>query len=299
MVLSVAKLFRPLIESKGVRFNVRCDFPEDMLVLSDENRLRQVLVNLLGNSLKFTDQGSIGLSVKRGAEPEILIFEVSDTGIGMSLQTLESLFQPFEQGRSESERGRGGTGLGLTISRKLCELMGGTVTAQSALREGTTFTASISAPQQRSEERPHLVAAVRGVQEAFTLPSTVKILLVEDNEANAFLMKRLIAKWGGAVVHAKNGQEAVELAQSTPFDIILMDCQMPVMDGFEATRAIRAGEGKSKATPIIALTANAFGEYQKICEDAGMNDFVTKPIDVGQLTKCLQGYLPPSSKMTT
>jgi CheY-like chemotaxis protein len=119
----------------------------------------------------------------------------------------------------------------------------------------------------------------------------VQILLVEDNDINALLVKRLISKWGGVVVHAKNGREAVSLAEANRFDLILMDCQMPVMDGFEATRIIRAGAGKSKAASIIALTANALEESRKMCEAAGMNDFVAKPIDAAQLKVVIQSWL--------
>lgn len=288
---SVVKLFRPLVESKGVAFTLECDLPDDELVLSDENRVRQILVNLLGNAMKFTDQGSIALRLMREPGSHLIEIEVSDTGIGMSPQTLESLFQPFEQGRSQSERGRGGTGLGLTISKKLAELLGGGISAQSSLKGGTTFKVTIDAPLQLSERNPEPPLAAVAPQTPFAIPTEIKILLVEDNDANAFLMKRLFAKWGGSLAHAKNGREAVALAEQTLFDIILMDCQMPVMDGFEATRMIRSGEGRSKTTPIIALTANAFGEYQQMCGDAGMDDFVTKPIDMSQLVNCLRRYL--------
>lgn len=288
---SIEKLFRPLIEDKGVSFHLECDLPEGLLVVSDENRIRQVLVNLLGNAMKFTDQGSITLRMRSKPHSPQIEIEVSDTGIGMSSETIETLFQPFAQGRSELERGRGGTGLGLTICKKLAELMGGGITAESSLSGGTTFRVTIEAPQAPVERPSEHSSAVTESQAPFSIPDDVKILLVEDNNVNALLVKRLLAKWGGSVAHAKNGREAVDLAEETYFDIILMDCQMPVMDGFEATRMIRAGEGRSKTSPIIALTANAFSDSEKMCFDAGMDDFIAKPIDLQRFVGCLRRRL--------
>jgi len=289
LVLSVARLFRPLIEGKGLAFEVECSWNSDTEVLADANRVRQVLVNLLANALKFTDAGVIRFICVPGPEHNQIRFEIQDTGIGMSAETLQSIFQPFEQGRSEGERGRGGTGLGLTISRKLCELMGGTVVAEAIQPHGTRFIASIKAEQQRATAVPLHITASALVE--IPLGTEVQILLVEDNDINALLVKRLISKWGGVVVHAKNGLEAVSLAEANRFDLILMDCQMPVMDGFEATRIIRAGAGKSRAASIIALTANALQESRKMCEAAGMNDFVAKPIDAAQLKVVIQSWL--------
>lgn len=289
LLQSVARLFRPLIEGKGLVFEVQCGFDDGVEVVADPNRVRQVLVNLLANALKFTDAGAVRLVCVPGGERNQVRFEVQDTGIGMSAETLQSLFQPFEQGRSEVERGRGGTGLGLTIARKLCELMGGTVVVEAVQPRGTRFIASIIAEPQKV---PTVSAPVTSSAAAdLILGPEEQILLVEDNDINALLIKRLISKWGGVVVHAKNGREAVSLAEANQFDLILMDCQMPVMDGFEATRIIRAGAGKSKAASIIALTANALEESRKMCEAAGMNDFVAKPINAAQLKMVIQGWL--------
>lgn len=288
VVSSIARLFRPLIQEQGLNFDVFENAPNKLQLLGDENRIRQILVNLLSNALKFTDTGTISLTVSYDLAGEVLKLVVSDTGMGISPETLEHLFTPFELGASQEERNRGGAGLGLTISKKLSELMGGDICVESVYGNGATFTVTISAPR----------IAVSAVQEptnredlTFVFPANSKVLIVEDNLVNARLMSRIIAKWGGDFVLARDGQEAIQLAEETEFAIIFMDCQMPVLDGFAASRHIRAGKGRSKRSPIIGVTANAFEEYLGMCREAGMSDVVTKPIGIPELLQSIRRVL--------
>jgi signal transduction histidine kinase len=288
VVASIARLFRPLIQERGLTFDVFENAPNELRLIGDENRIRQILVNLLSNALKFTDRGEIRLSVSYDPVVESVEFMVSDTGMGISPQTLEHLFTPFELGVSQEERSRGGAGLGLTISKKLSELMGGDIRVESVYGSGATFTVTISAPMvtvstaHEPENREDLT---------FVFPANSKVLIVEDNLVNARLMSRLIAKWGGEFVLARDGREAIQIAEETEFTVIFMDCQMPVLDGFAASRSIRSGKGRSRSSPIIGVTANAFEEYLDLCREAGMSDVVTKPIGISELLQSIRRAL--------
>jgi CheY-like chemotaxis protein len=217
-------------------------------------------------------------------------FSVEDSGLGMTEEALGRLFRPFEQASSETASEYGGTGLGLFICRNLVELMGGTIEVQSTEGVGTTFQFSIPLPES---ELPQVVADPSETPETAAAISNIEVLLAEDNDVNAIIVEHFIESMGGHLHRVRNGAEAVRLAAETRFDIILMDCQMPVLNGYDAARQIRAVEGVNVAVPIIALTANTSIEDEKACRDAGMNGFVSKPIDADQLRKAITSLLIP------
>jgi CheY-like chemotaxis protein len=243
------------------------------VLIGDETRLRQVLINLIGNSIKFTQRGSINLNVEvlnSTDKEQRLRFEVIDTGIGMSEAFVSKIFDKFSQEQNSASRSYEGTGLGMAISRDLVQLMGGEIEVISALNEGTTcrFDLSFSIGSQDS-----LVSKSRQVKEG-TFKGK-KALLVEDNSMNRFIAKHSLNYLGIETIEAENGQIATEIVSSQKFDLILMDIQMPVMDGVEATIYIR--NILKIDTPIIALTANAFKHDIDLYLKSGMNDFITKP----------------------
>ncbi len=276
--------------------SLEADIPPELAspILGDPLRLGQVLTNLIGNAVKFTEQGSVQVSVtllEQSAEQLFLQFEVRDSGIGMSPACLAELFQPFTQADSSITRKFGGTGLGLSISKRLVNLMGGIIWAESTQNEGssfffTTIVKTIDSPAVQPHTSTAVEPACSGVIRQITdndSPedlSYLRILLAEDNEINQLLTTELLKKRGIAVDIAANGAEAVErvLLGSVRYDLILMDIQMPVMDGYEATRRIRC-DPRFSELPIIAVTAHAYLEEQQQCQEAGMNDHIVKPLN--------------------
>ena len=245
------------------------------VLIGDETRLRQVLINLLGNAIKFTEKGSINLSVQLISEEidgQILRFEVADTGIGMSANFVSKIFDKFSQEHDTSNRKYEGTGLGMAISNDLLTLMGGTLQVESIKNQGTTFSFELTFPISNTN---HLIVNHQKINQGSFIGK--KALLVEDNEMNRFIAMQSLDYLGFKTVEAENGLIATELIQKENFDLILMDIQMPVMDGAEAATYIR--EELKKSTPIIALTANAFKHDIDLYLKKGMNDFITKPYD--------------------
>ncbi|MEZ4647994.1 MAG: ATP-binding protein [Candidatus Eisenbacteria bacterium] len=254
----------------------------------DPGRLRQILINLLGNAAKFTHEGFIELRARvepLSDETRVVVFEVEDSGVGIPPEAQEKLFQPFTQADSTTRRRFGGTGLGLSISKQLVELMGGTLSFESTPGTGSTFrfeiplevsTGRADGVRERTREGqlPHDEGPVPDVEAV-----RVRILLVEDNIVNQKVARRILEKAGHRVDCAANGREAVEAVSSLPYDLILMDCQMPEMDGFEATTRIRALSEPTCRIPIIALTANAIQGTRERCLVAGMDDYLSKPIN--------------------
>ncbi len=258
----------------------------------DVGRLRQVLMNLLDNAVKFTSRGSVTLRVTRGAAPCQINFEVTDTGEGISPDRIDDLFKPFVQADSSTTRRFGGTGLGLAISRQIVELMGGRIRVESSLGKGTSFRFEImfSAPISG-------VARASSPEPAGRLPaarSAHRLLLVEDNLVNQKVALLQLRQLGYEADLAGDGSLALEALAAKRYDLILMDCQMPVMDGYDATQAIRSGTiaGVDPRIPIVALTANAMPDDLERCRAVGMNDCLTKPVLASALAVAITRYLP-------
>lgn len=297
------------------------------IFLGDSLRIRQVLVNLLGNAIKFTERGRVQLKVGRAptqlgeptdsddasADPRVL-FEVIDTGIGIPAEAQNRLFSLFSQVDSSSTRRHSGTGLGLVISKELVEAMGGTIGMESVAHQGSRFWFCL--PLRRTRELPVSMSVdiASGLmrpgppqaesQATATEPadSRQRVLLAEDNIVNQKVAVIMLARLGYAVDLAENGEEAIQAANRRPYGLILMDVRMPVMDGLDATRAIRAGAATAQLnalTPIIAVTANALEQDRQECLAAGMNDFLPKPLLMDQLDRCLKQWLPKPPKQTT
>jgi CheY-like chemotaxis protein len=232
-----------------------------------------MLFNLLSNAVKFTDDGSITVSVDWRAADSRLIIAVADTGVGIPTDRLARIFDSFEQVDAGTTRKYGGTGLGLAISRKLAEIMGGRLTAESVEGEGSTFVLSlpmesVAKPAEEARRRPAQQAGLYG-----------KVILAADDHAvNRRILSLLLEPHGCTIVLVENGAEAVEAARTQRFDAILMDMQMPVMDGLEASAGIRAS-GMNRRTPVIALTANAMDVHRAAWDSLGVHAFLTKPID--------------------
>jgi FOG: CheY-like receiver len=228
----------------------------------------------------------------------MLLCQVRDTGIGISEQQLETLFDPFTQADASITRKYGGTGLGLAISRHLTQLMEGEIGVDSHQGQGTTFRLSIPF-LSCTEADLDLLQREKAVQ-APKQSRPVRLLLVEDNATNQLVARTILEKLGHTVVLAGNGKEALELLHMIPVDLVLMDCQMPVMDGFEATRRIRAGEAgeQNRLLPVLAMTAHAFAEDRERSRAAGMDDYLTKPVQLTTLSKAVttwQGGIMASS----
>jgi CheY-like chemotaxis protein len=265
-------------------------------VVGDPVRIRQVLTNLCDNAIKFTAHG--GVVVEITAEPGVsadgnLTVEIAvrDTGIGIDPDKQSGVFAAFHQADTSITRQFGGTGLGLTICARLVELMGGRIWLESVPGQGSTFrfTVHVNAPDTDSA---HL-ASPTPTPQAPALPdsSAMLVLLVEDHPINQMLVKTLLGNWGHTVVVANNGQEAVDLFPNRPWSAVLMDMQMPVMGGLDATRALRLLEGTAQHTPIIAMTANAMEADRQACLDAGMDDYLAKPFNATALQAMLVRYV--------
>ncbi|WP_167784648.1 ATP-binding protein [Ramlibacter rhizophilus] len=287
LVRETGDVFADRARSKGIDFAVELAPEVPRWVTLDANRLRQILMNLLGNAMKFTAAGSCSLRVGTGmlARQRSLQFAVTDTGIGIPPEDQAKLFKRFSQVDASSTRRFQGSGLGLAISRDLAQLMGGDIRLSSATGAGSTFTLEI----------PLVEAAAAAPQAADTAAaaSTRALLLVEDNPINQLVAQALLEKLGYSdVTVAEHGEEALRLAQERAFDLVLMDCQMPVMDGFEATRRMRE---QGMHMPIVALTAGAVSNDRERCLESGMNDYVAKPIDAGLLGGVLSFWLASTS----
>ncbi len=298
---------------KGLAFV--SNFPPDLprVVVGDPGRLRQVLRNLLGNALKFTDSGEIGIHAELLNEATNVIqfrFTVHDTGIGMTIDQQHRLFESFTQVDGSSTRRHGGTGVGLAISKQLVELLGGEIGVSSEPGHGSRFwfTASFgkAEPEQlRTPAKPAVLpkppvrpvaqklpasAPARPVQKPVPVASHLRILLAEDNEINQRITLRLLEKLGVPADAVVNGREAVQALEKRKYHLVLMDCQMPEMDGFEATAIVRSRE-VGNHTPICALTANAMEGDRERCLAAGMDDYISKPVGLEKLQKAVDRWV--------
>jgi signal transduction histidine kinase len=300
LIDDVRRTYEFPLSEKGLRLNLIIDesLPEDFV--GDPTRLRQILVNLLSNAVKFTDAGHVEIRVhpRSATMREVDVrFTVADTGIGISEKDQSRIFMPFTQVDSSVSRRQSGIGLGLSIASDLVRAMGGVLSVKSELGAGSEFSFSIplakdiagpsalglSERDAARSERPSL-AEMPPVE-------SLRVLLAEDVPANQMLVCRALQRRGHCVEVARNGHEAVEIAGKHRFDVILMDIQMPGLDGFQATSELRSRENGSR-TPIIALTAHAMAGDRQRCLDAGMDDYLAKPLDLAQLVQAVEAYSP-------
>jgi len=293
LLSSTHQILSTNVQNKDIDLIFDIDQDTPSWIEGDPIRLQQILFNLLSNAIKFTHHGSVRLQAKRVFQVDRntvkLQIMISDTGIGLNKEQIKYVFSAFHQADASTTRKYGGTGLGLAISKQLIEIMNGSINVNSQLGKGTQFT--ILLPVTLTQELPTVTNPIQPI-----LPwgdfSKLKVLLTEDNSVNQLIISSLLKQIGIDVEIAHNGEEAFSLVskQTVPFDLILMDCEMPILDGLEATRHIRIWEQGLQRKPvyIIALTAHALPEYHKRCLDAGMNDYLTKPLLLEQLmTKLL------------
>jgi signal transduction histidine kinase/ActR/RegA family two-component response regulator len=327
LIHDVRMLMADQARAKGLTLAVLLPDSLNIMVVGDAHRLLQILTNLVGNAIKFTSQGSVTIRVALDREfgnSIRLRFEISDTGIGIPPDKHDAIFDAFTQADSSMTRRYGGTGLGLSIVRQLCHMMDGDIGVDSVVGAGSTFWFTVLL--ERSVGPPVLAPTLRPApaqsalqeslrpSESFVSPSgkdfqdsleragrtSISILMVEDNPANMRVTQALLESLGCKVTSARNGMEAVAIYRDQPFDLVLMDCQMPEMDGYEATRAIRQIETyQSRRTPIIALTAHAMQGSREASLASGMDDQLTKPLTLAMLTTKLLEWLAAGATIPT
>lgn len=300
---SVMAVLTPRAQGKGIKLDLNLSAADSFEYIGDSHRIRQILYNLIGNAIKFTSQGSVVVTVT--LIPSGLRIDVRDTGIGIPDEARQSLFNNFVQVDSSTSRQFGGNGLGLVICRKLVEGLGGTIGVESEYGKGSCFWFALplkvieKAPQ---EVRAPAASAEDNASHAKTESAALPLLLVEDHPVNQKLALTLLERLGYSAELAADGQQAVDAALQKQYALILMDLQMPVMNGFDAAMKIRSGGGPNSQTPIIALTANAMQTDKNACLQAGMNDFLTKPFNKKNLADRISAHLktaPPEAAPST
>ncbi len=313
-------LSRPQAAAKGLslRFGLDDDVPG--WVLADPTRLRQILLNLLSNALKFCDRGEVGCQWRRGVGPlgeDLLLVDVSDTGPGIDADLQARLFQRFSQGDASTSRRHGGAGLGLEISRRLARAMGGDIHVQSVPGQGARFTlalplragAGAELPAERlpgmtppSATVPATVPATgAGTSAAASLapvpaPASLRVLVSEDNPTNRIVIEAMLERLGHRPTLCENGLQALHALRQESFDVVLMDLHTPQMDGFEATRHMRELPAPRGQVPIVAFSADAFEESRQRADEAGISAFLSKPVELETLRACLQAFVPASTR---
>lgn len=305
LLADVRSLMDVRAAEKDLSLNFAFDSPIPKTIRSDEKRLKQILVNLIGNAVKFTEGGSVNVNVCF-LDDGFLEFNVTDTGIGMDTKLLKKLFQPFTQGDSSLNREFGGTGLGLTISQRLAELLGGEITASSTGGTGSRFTLRIAVGSLTNVPMvmPDLLVRTANTRKSqlVDLPKVSgRILVVDDRRDIRHVAQHILVEAGATVSAAEHGQEAIELieqaeSEGSAYDLIVMDMQMPVLDGYQATRKLR-DSGFDK--PIVALTAHAMRGDRQRCIDAGCSDYLTKPLDRPVFLNLLASYLDLNAQQQT
>lgn len=291
MLSDVVSPLRFMAEDKGIQLIEECDDNMPVAIWGDSTRLKQVVTNLVSNAVKFTDHGRVTVAMKSVGSQYVI--KVQDTGMGMDSGQLAHIFEAFGQGDSSITRTHGGTGLGLTITNRITQMMGGAVNVDSELGVGSTFSVQVPLRAASAEELESSEQIKEGL-----LFDHESILVVEDNQVNQQIALHLLSEANLNVTLAENGKEAVEFVQKEDFKVVLMDLQMPVMDGLEATRHIRKMGGDVKDIPIIAMTAHASTEHIEECMEVGMNAHTTKPINVDVLLNTIAKWVHPSGLAT-
>jgi two-component system, sensor histidine kinase len=294
----VERLMSIQADAKHLQLTLQVGSQVPSWIMADAARLRQIFINLCGNAIKFTATGAVSVDVQLvggDAQRAQLRFEVSDTGIGIPQQRVGALFQPFAQADSSVTRRFGGTGLGLSIVKRLVDLMGGEVGVHSVEGSGSRFWVTVqfelpALTPAAAPRIPHLDATPQQRRDSAT--AGPRILLAEDNDVNRLVACRTLERLGCHVECVSDGRQAVEAWQRGGYQLILMDCQMPILDGYEATREIRSREPAGQRIPIVALTAHAMKDDDIKCRQAGMDDYLTKPVVRQRLADCLQRLLP-------
>ena len=288
---SLDDIFYIQAKEKGVNFTIDLGASANTILLGDPVRLNQVLINLISNALKFTHTGSIKITVvgKKIKNKILIRFNIEDTGVGIPADKLTTIFESFSQADASVTRKYGGTGLGLTIVKQLVELQHGTITVKSEENIGSTFVVSI--PYSLTTSKKKMVESISSSREINSKSvKGLRILLVEDNDINRLYASSILKNWDCYFETAENGFVAIQKLKNQEFDIVLMDIQMPVMDGFEATKAIRNDRFKNSKVPIIAITANVTKKDMEKCLAAGMNDYIVKPFTPDDLLILLKRY---------
>lgn len=293
LVESVVAMLLPAARAKGIGLQTSFDSKIPVALLGDGDRLRQVLVNLVGNAIKFTERGSVLIRVKAvetTCEQASVQFSIRDTGIGIDDGVRARLFEAFRQGDASMSRRFGGSGLGLAISKRIVELMGGHIEVESSVGKGSTFSFSVALALPKGKKR--VVAAEHAAPANRTLERNARVLVAEDNIVNQRLIEAQLQKLGCRATIVSTGRGAVDEVASARYDVILMDCQMPDLDGLAATRAIRGLETRTgEHVPIIALTANARPGDREACLASGMDDHLAKPVTLAALRSMLLRWL--------
>lgn len=294
IIQEVEAIMLPAANEKMIALNISLAPTLSPAFVGDPIRIKQVLLNIISNAIKFTEKGHVSITctpVQRTNQHEHVKIQIADTGIGMDSSYLKELFGKFTQEDSSTSRKYGGTGLGMSIAHELVQMMGGSIEVKSEKGKGTTFEISLKIELGNESELEDKIAI-----ESYEQLKNVKILLVEDNELNRLVAVNSLANHNAVVTEATNGQEAIDILLKDSFDIILMDLQMPVMDGLTAARIIR--NELKVTTPIIALTANAFKEEIEKCFAIGMNDYVTKPFEESALFQALSKSIRKAGLVT-
>ena len=291
LVTRIDTMFEQSAKNKNIEWILKCNLPVDTWFVGDAMRIEQILLNLCSNAIKFTNEGSVTLDIDTefvSANKVKLSIAVSDTGIGIEKSQHNTLFNAFTQADSSTSRKFGGTGLGLTIAKELCLLMGATLNLKSELGEGSTFTFAVHLTTSEPDLEPEAISKDIDI-------TSLNILVAQDNPVNQMVIKAMLGSLGIIPHLVENGEEAVNIIKEQHFDLVLMDCQMPVMDGYKATELIRAF--KSQYTlPIIALTADAMPEDKIKAKKAGFNEHLAKPIELAKLTECLSQFVKTVTK---
>jgi CheY-like chemotaxis protein len=302
LVQEVVAVFRAPAQSKGLHLDAYVDPAVPPVLEGDSLRLRQVLLNLAGNALKFTERGAVEVRVavvEESAQGVLLRLEVRDTGIGIAPEAQTRLFAPFTQADSSTTRRYGGTGLGLAIAKQLVELMGGTIGVQSAVGQGSTFWLTLRLARGADGAGRPAGTAITPAEADAEVGRRGRILVAEDNAINRLVAVGMLESLGYAVQAVETGRQAVEVVRAESYDLVLMDLHMPELDGFAATAAIRQQEqaaGQKRCLPIVALTADALPADVEKSRAVGIDDYLTKPLTVERLAAVVERWLTPQAE---